>query len=440
MQVNENQTALPDSFEGLDGYWYTRLCANGALSYFYKYRTSVDAARDLTLSPWTKKNPPPGAPERSSVSVKDARAQFVPPQTERENGTDEYEKPPILEMDDDELNELPDFEQDDAREDTASNTHTEEKKQIREITAADLLARRVESIPCLIEPIFQRVGLAAVAGSSDVGKSAWLRQLALAVATGAPTFLDWPIKPKHKSAIYVSSEDDENATAFLLNTLNKSQQHRPADCSRLRFIFETHNLLKELDKRLSTTPADLIIIDAFGDLYTKDANRTNEIRQFLHDYSQLALKHECLILWLHHTGKRTDAEVPSKHNVIGGQGFEGKVRLLIELRLDHHDQTRRHLCIVKGNYLPDTLKNESYVLAFEDFRFSQTGERVPFEQLAKPKEQVNEGHSKYEQIRTARDKGYKGESLAEYLGWSKGYISQIEKRYGPKSEPETEEV
>ena len=285
-----------------------------------------------------------------------------------------------------------------------------------EITAQDLLNRKVESIPCLIEPIFQRVGLAAVAGSSDVGKSAWLRQLAFAVATGASTFLGWSIRAKHRSAIYVSSEDDENATAFLLHTLNKSQQHRPDDCGRLRFIFETHDLLNELDRRLTNAPADLIVIDAFGDLYTGDANKTNQIRQFLHNYSQLALKHECLILWLHHTGKRTDEEAPSKHHVIGGQGFEGKTRLLIELRRDHHDHSRRHLCIVKGNYLPDEYKTESYVLSFENFLFSETGERVPFEQLARPKERVDGEREKHNRAAAIKAEGHTLDQIANELG------------------------
>jgi RecA-family ATPase len=302
-----------------------------------------------------------------------------------------------------------------------------------EITATTLLNRKVESIPCLVEPIFQRVGLAAVAGSSDVGKSAFLRQLAFAVATGQRTFLGWLIQAIHQSAIYVSSEDDENATGFLLHSLNQTQRLDPADCSRLRFIFETHDLLAELDRRLTNAPADLVIIDAFGDLYAGDANKTNQIRQFLHDYSQLAQKHGCLILWLHHTGKRTDEEAPSKHHVIGGQGFEGKMRLLIELRRDHHDHSRRHLCVVKGNYLPDEYKNESYVLNFEQFLFSQTGERVPFEQLAKPKEHpLDIGQQRYEQIQELRKKGLKGEELAKELGWGKSYISQIEKKYGPK--------
>lgn len=314
----------------------------------------------------------------------------------------------------------------------ALSSRAKEVASTEEITAADLLTRKVEHIPCLIEPIFQAVGLAAVAGSSDVGKSAWLRQLAFAVGTGQTSFLSWKIQSKHRSAIYVSTEDDENATAFLLNSLNKHHRMNPDDTAGLRFIFDTHDLLDELDRRLTAKPADLVVIDAFGDLYTGDANKTNQIRQFLHDYSQLAQKHECLILWLHHTGKRTDEEAPSKHHVIGGQGFEGKMRLLIELRRDHLDHTIRHLCIVKGNYLPDQYKNESFELRFENFTFSETGRRVAFADLAKPKEEKDLGQERYDKIQDARRLGYKGEQLAKYLGWSKPYISSIETKYSRK--------
>ena len=66
-----------------------------------------------------------------------------------------------------------------------------------EITAEELLNRDVQTIPCLLEPILQRVGLAAVAGSSDTGKSTWLRQFAF--ASGETHFLGFPIRAKHRS-------------------------------------------------------------------------------------------------------------------------------------------------------------------------------------------------------------------------------------------------
>jgi len=85
---------------------------------------------------------------------------------------------------------------------------------------------------------------------------------------------------------------------------------------------------------------------------------------------------------LHHTGKRTENLEPSKNNAIGSQGFEAKMRLVLELRLDRAEPDLRHLCIVKGNYLPQFEKTASYVVSMDDnFVFSDTGNRVQFDEL-----------------------------------------------------------
>jgi len=248
--------------------------------------------------------------------------------------------------------------------------------------AADLINRQIEAIPCLLEPILPKVGLVGLAGSSDTGKSAFLRQLAVSVCAGDNEFLGWHIKPEHKRAIYVSTEDDDLAISFLLNRLNKEKRLEPEQYSGLQFVFETGDLLTKMENLLTIAPVDLIIIDAFSDLYGRSMNDSNQVRTFLNEYSQLAQKHRCLVIFLHHTGKRTEDLPPSKHNLLGSQGFEAKMRLVIELRNDHNEADKRHLCIVKANYLPKEYKTESFILSFnENLIFSKTNERRIFDEL-----------------------------------------------------------
>ncbi len=305
---------------------------------------------------------------------------------------------------------------------------------LREITAEELLNRCVEHIPCLMEPILQQTGLAALAGSSDTGKSAFLRQLALAVTTGQTDFLGFTIKARYRSCIYVSTEDDELAMSFLLNAYRKCRAINPSECSTLRFLFYAENLLQELDLRLSEQPADLVILDAFGDLYTREQNSSNQIRAFLQGFSLLAVRHKCLFLFLHHVGKRTENELPSKHNLIGGQGFEGKMRVVLELRRDATNSAIRHLCVVKGNYLADEWKEKSFVLSFQDFVFTNTGQRIPFELLGRQND--DDSWAKYQAIQAARADGLKGDALAEKCGISKSQISKIEKRFSTIEQPQ----
>jgi RecA-family ATPase len=249
-------------------------------------------------------------------------------------------------------------------------------------TATELLNRNMTDIPHLLKPIFPKVGLIGLAGSSDTGKSSLLRQFAVSVSLGEPSFLGFELRAEFKKSIYVSTEDDEFAISYLLNKANTKKQLNPDLFNGLRFVFDVSNLIEKLEKILSQQKTDLVIIDAFSDLYGKSMNDTNQVRTFLNEYSQLAQKYRCLIIFLHHTGKRTEDQPPSKHNLLGSQGFEAKMRLVIELRNDLMESDLRHLCIVKGNYLPAKFKTESFVLRFdENLQFHSTDERKPFDEL-----------------------------------------------------------
>ena len=84
-----------------------------------------------------------------------------------------------------------------------------------------LIKRKIETIPTLLDPIFPRVGSIAIAGSSDLGKSTLLRQLALAVSVGDSSFLGWKLNPVHKSAMVVSTEDFADLMTITLKTFQQ---------------------------------------------------------------------------------------------------------------------------------------------------------------------------------------------------------------------------
>ena len=267
---------------------------------------------------------------------------------------------------------------------TEEISSSEEVNNRKSISAAELMSRQIEEVPCLVEPILPKTGLACIAGSSDTGKSSLLRYLCMCVVSGKTDFIGFQIQAEHKRAIYVSTEDDETIIAHLLSKQNRDLQEELTNFEGLHYVFNTEELVGTLDGILTEQRADLVCIDAFTDIYRGDMNMSNQVRVFLNDYSQLGQKHQCLILFLHHCGKSTDDKKPSKHNLLGSQAFEAKMRLVMELRNDRTDNTVKHLCIVKGNYLHADHKNDSYRLQFTDnMTFVSTGERTPFENLAK---------------------------------------------------------
>lgn len=248
-------------------------------------------------------------------------------------------------------------------------------------TALELMQMKVTTLPTLVEPIIPKRNLVALIGSSDIGKSSLLLQLCMDVALH-DTFLGFPIHATHKSSIYVSTEDDQDVLSLRLQKLEDADEEK---IKRMRFIFSAENLVDHLDKELTKQKADLVVVDTFTDIYAGEMNQVNQIRTFMSKYNDLSIKHGCVIIFNHHTKKGSEGAEPSKANAIGSAGFESRARLVMELRKDYGDDTKRHLCIVKGNNIGPEYKSRSFELDFDwDKGFTKTGNRKDFAQLVKP--------------------------------------------------------
>lgn len=252
----------------------------------------------------------------------------------------------------------------------------------RIMNGAELLKMGITKIPTLVDPIIPKVCIGAVTGTSDIGKTTMLLQLCSDIVL-KDEFLGFPIKAVHKSTIYVSTEDDKYTVSYRMQRLAGCDEEK---LKRMRFLFSTDNLVKTIDDELTRQKADLVVIDTFTDIYPGEMNQVNKVRYFLNDYFDLAIKHQCLIIFNHHTGKYTEENPPNKKNSIGSAGFEGKARLVVELRPDYNDDSKRHFCIVKANYLAPEYKKSSYELSYDEKSgFQNTGNRTLFGLLAKPK-------------------------------------------------------
>ncbi|RQP19919.1 MAG: hypothetical protein EAS52_00815 [Parapedobacter sp.] len=249
----------------------------------------------------------------------------------------------------------------------------------RTYTALELIENRNDEIPMLVEPLILQSGLSALIGTSDIGKSQLLRQLAIDVVRNS-TFLDFKIKTQHRKAILICTEDYPDSIGY---GIRKQSDPFQDGMDKIRVYFETADITAYLDEQLSNDPADLVVVDAWGDVFEHNLNDSGQIRQTLNEYHRIALKHTCAIVFLHHAAKGKNDSRPSKDNALGGQGFEAKMRLVMELKADSQDDNLRHLCIVKGNYLPPDMKRKSIALKFnpETFTFTNTGERKSFSEL-----------------------------------------------------------
>ena len=195
----------------------------------------------------------------------------------------------------------------------------------------------------------------------------------------------------------------------------------------------------QLTELLALYPVDLIVLDAFSDLFEGRLNDSQFVRAFFKPYKQLAAQHDCLIILLHHTGKYKDEQVPSKHHVVGSQAFEAKMRVVMELRADPVYPELRHLCILKGNYLGREDKESSHVLAFdENLTFHATGQRQLLETLVKtPTHESGARESatgytreKYDVASQLKAEGKTLTDIAQTLGYAdKSAVSKLIKKF-----------
>jgi len=262
-----------------------------------------------------------------------------------------------------------------------SNEFLQDPDQTESLNALQLYNLKIDTIPKLLDPFLQQIGLASLVGSSDTGKSTFLRQLSLAIALKLDSFLTFPLNTVSNKVIYVSTEDDASSVSFAIRKQFTAFQlaHQNLDLDLLKnieYIFDTTNLLNQLTTRLEKQQYDLIVIDAFTDVFTKELNANTQVRQFLNDFDKLAKKHNCLILFLHHIGKKTMRYDPSKNSIIGTQAFEAKMRVVLELRSNFINSTLKELWVLKANFLNSQYKINSYILDFgKDLMFANTGER-----------------------------------------------------------------
>lgn len=316
------------------------------------------------------------------------------------------------------------------QEEIASDNMDEDiDEEFAVVSGERMLSNDIKEIPMLIPPLFQRVGLALIIGSSDIGKSTLLRQLCVSIVSGMP-FCGMQINAKYNRAIYCSSEDDDMSISYLLKRQNKDFMLEPVQLANLTFIFDTYKLLERLERELQKDRVDVIVLDALTDILNTDLYKAVDVRCFLNQFSQLAKRYECLIIFLHHVKKNAENFAPSKNNSLGSQSLEAKVRLVLEFKASVNNAAIRHLCPVKGNYISSELKHSSIDLMFTDnLTFKSLGTNTPFDKINTTEVSLSALEAEYNEIISLKEQGLTYRDIGLKFGLSHSTIISRIKRY-----------
>ena len=308
--------------------------------------------------------------------------------------------------------------------------------------AKDMLDFYLTEVPFLWGNILPQRGLVCLAGESDCGKSAFLRQFAIAFcATSSERFLGMDLHNNyfyHKKALYISTEDEQLAFGPVMRKQCRELGIEHSRLDNLYVVFENDKIIEKIENFLKDTRVGLIVIDCLNDVLPTQATSAVAVRKFLSKLQHIAEENECLIIMTHHTCKHAHNRKPSKYNLIGSPAIEAKCRTVIELRTDPFQRNLKHLCIVKGNYIDDKEKEKSYMLEFTpQLTFKNTGRRVDIDTLTLMPDHIADRVQKYNRL---RNEGLRGDELAKAMGFaSRGSLSVWVKKYiktKPEQQPE----
>ena len=249
------------------------------------------------------------------------------------------------------------------------------------IPADKLFRQESKEEKFLVNKIIPKASLTGLVGESDTGKSSFLRQLAISIVYGDDNFLGFKINSDCRNVLYISTEDGGIATSDWLKKYFGQDLPNNNSLSRLRFIYSTDRIILNLKEVVMRNCIDLIILDSYADIFEGNMNQSNEVRNFLNQFNNLANEYGTTIIFLHHTNKSAVGK-PNKKFISGSHGFEAKMRSVLYLTKDANDDNLRNLSVVKGNYLSSKEKSECYVLEFnEQLSFKNTDKRVPLNKL-----------------------------------------------------------
>ncbi|MBR3454558.1 MAG: AAA family ATPase, partial [Bacteroidaceae bacterium] len=233
-------------------------------------------------------------------------------------------------------------------------------------------------------------------------------------------------------------EDNQHQFAATLGMQCKELNLEPRQLRGLKVLFENDDIIEKIERFQKEQHANLVIIDCLNDVLPTQATSAIAIRKFLSKLQHIAEEEHCLIIVSHHTNKYAHNRRPSKYNLIGSPAIEAKCRTVIEMRTDPFQRNYKHLCVVKGNYTPDSEKNRSYMLEFSpQLTFKNTSRRVDIDTLTLMPDYMADRVEKYNRLRS---EGLKGDELAKAMGFaSRGSLSVWAKKYikNPQPTPQT---
>jgi len=316
-----------------------------------------------------------------------------------------------------------------------------------EYSLEELLKFNITEIPFLLDKLIPKESLVVLAGQSEIGKSTLYTQLALAIIRGDVEFLGCKLNSTFNRVLIVSTEDGPIPLSFRANKQIIEATIGVEKYKNCNVIFNFDELRVRLKKYLDQNPVDLIIIDAFGDVFQGDINASNSVRNFLNTYVSFIQRYKCSVLFVHHICKGNKKQKSEKDQLLGSTGIEGKMRnvLMLSIVNDQHQ-----LSIAKGNYVSREDKKTPLYLNFNSDALTFSRAEGPAKPPATAENDIPSSGCSSAEIKPGRKtdmalynqtiqlfkEGKRQVEIAKIVGRDKSTISKWIKKYRSEQRPQ----
>src|SRR5690606_27435843 len=100
------------------------------------------------------------------------------------------------------------------------------------------------------EPYFPQQGLISLTGASDVGKTSFLRQFAIANVLKESSFLGSPLHVRYGRSLYLATEDSKISMQFALQNSIDTAKVQPNQLQELCYLINPENPISAIEEQL----------------------------------------------------------------------------------------------------------------------------------------------------------------------------------------------
>jgi hypothetical protein len=196
----------------------------------------------------------------------------------------------------------------------------------------------------LVEGIIGERSLNFLAGEEGAGKSLLAMNLALAIATDQPKFLEYQIK-KHGKVLYLNNELSFQLFVKRFQEMRRVLYHDGVAQLNRFLTLETMKPMNEawddLCKLIVREQPILVVLDCLYWAHDRKENDSSEMKEIMRKFVELRDKFGIAVLVVHHTKKGSRFEGMHNDNMRGSSVFAGATDTVMMMRRSSTDESKR---------------------------------------------------------------------------------------------------